>query len=81
MNPQNILIDEKGKIYLSGFGLQSLKRYFSLTTSYTNKSIFSAIEHFEDKSTIVVKPKKESDIYSFGMILYEVITKNKSYRE
>jgi serine/threonine protein kinase len=61
--------------------LHSLRKYLSLITGYTNKSIYTAIEHLRDKNNIILKPKKYSDIYSFGMILYEMVTKIRHYRQ
>lgn len=80
INPFNVFI-EKENAYIGGYGLQSLKKYFSLASSYSNKSIFTAAEQFSSKSVIVIKPKKREDVYSFGMILYEAIAKNKDYRQ
>jgi serine/threonine protein kinase len=57
-----------------------LRKYLSLITGYTNKRIYTAIEHLGDKN-VILKPKKSADIYSFGVILYEIITKNRQYRQ
>jgi hypothetical protein len=55
---------------VNGVGLHSLKKYLSLITGYTNKTIYTAIEHLKDKNNVILKPKKPADIYSFGIILY-----------
>ena len=75
-----MLVDENKNIYITGYGLTSLKKYFSLTTTYSNKNIFTAVEYFKNKTNVVLKPKPSADIYSLGMILYETLTNNKAYR-
>jgi hypothetical protein len=32
LNPKNILLDDLQNVYLTGFGMESLKKYLSLTT-------------------------------------------------
>lgn len=66
---------------VNGVGLHSLKKYLSLITGYTNKTLYTAIEHLKDKNNVILKPKKPADIYSFGIILYEIVTKNRQYRQ
>jgi serine/threonine protein kinase len=66
---------------LNGLGLHSFKKYLSLITGYTDKTVYTAIEHLRHKNNVVLKPKKSADIYSFGIILYEMVTKNRQYRQ
>lgn len=80
LSPQHIYFDESQVIF-NGFGLHSFKKYLSLITGYNNKSIYTAIEHLKDKNNVILKPKKSSDIYSFGIILYQLVTKNIQYRQ
>lgn len=70
LKPSYILIDVNQKLYITGLGLQSLKKYLSLITGYTNKSMYTSVELLSDKNNVIIKPSKESDIYSFGMIFY-----------
>lgn len=72
---------EKEKIILNGCGLHSLRKYLSLITGYTNKSMYTAIEHLRDRNNVILKPKKSADVYSFGVILYEIVTRNRQYRQ
>lgn len=66
---------------INGLGLHSLKKYLSLISGYTNKSLYTAIEHLRDKNSVILKPNKAADIYSFGIILYEMVTRNHQYRQ
>ena len=80
LTPNHIFIQDSN-VVVNGLGLISLKKYISLITGYTNKTIYTAIEHLKDKNNVIFKPKKPADIYSFGIILYEMITKNRQYRQ
>jgi hypothetical protein len=35
----------------------------------------------KDKNNVILKPQKAADVYSFGVLLYEIITKNRQYRQ
>jgi serine/threonine protein kinase len=72
---------EDGQVVINGLGLHSLKKYLSLISGYTNKSLYTAIEHLRDKNSVILKPTKAADIYSFGILLYEMATMNRQYRQ
>lgn len=86
LGPENIFMVgnavEKNsyKIRFSGYGLRSLKRYFSFISDYSNKNLYTAPEILTDRNAVVLKAKKPADIYSLGMIVYECFTNNLSYR-
>ena len=58
-----------------------MRKYLSLITGYTNKTMYTAIEHFRDRNKVILKPQPPADVYSFGIILYEIVTKNRQYRQ
>jgi hypothetical protein len=58
-----------------------MRKYLSLITGYSNKSMYTAVEHLKDKNNVILKPQKAADVYSFGVLLYEIITKNRQYRQ
>jgi serine/threonine protein kinase len=61
--------------------MESLKKYLSLTTEYSNITIYTAVELLgTSRQKVISKPQKPSDIYSFGMILYEMVSNNFNYR-
>lgn len=66
---------------INGLGLHSFKKYLSLITGYSNKGLYTAVEYLKEKSSVVLKANKPADIYSFGIILYEMITLNRQYRQ
>jgi hypothetical protein len=59
-----------GKVKITGYGLESLRKYLSLTADYTNLSMYTAVELLGSRKKTVLKPSKEADVYSFGIILY-----------
>ena len=68
----NVLIDDIGKACIADFGLSKIK-YDALSQSITTKGRsptgtlrFMAPEMMEGKIT------KEGDVYSFGMVIYQV---------
>lgn len=66
---------------MTGFGMESLKKYLSLTTEYSNISMYTAVELFGSaRQKTITKPNKQADIYSFGIIFYELVTGNLKYR-
>lgn len=75
------MFDDDDNVFLTGFGMESLKKYLSLTTEYSNISMYTAVELFGSaRQKTITKPNKPSDIYSFGIIFYELITGNLKYR-
>jgi hypothetical protein len=69
-------------VFLTGFGMESLKKYLSLTSEYCNIGLYTAVELMGSSSRqrTVTKPLKSADLYSFGMILYEIGSSNFKYR-
>lgn len=81
INPNNILFDDESNIFLTGFGMESLKKYLSLTTEYSNITIYTAVELMgSPRQKTISKPSRTADIYSFGIIFYELIANNFKYR-
>lgn len=80
ITPDHVYL-EKDRVILNGCGLHSLRKYLSLITGYTNKTMYTAVELLKDKNNVTLKPSKPADVYSFGIVLYELVTKNKQYRQ
>ena len=80
LSPNHIFF-EGGQVVINGHGLHSMKKYLSLITGYTNKNIYTAVEQLRERNNVIIKPTKEADVYSFGVILYEIVTGNRQYRQ
>ena len=52
-----------------------------MTTEYTNISIYTSVELLgTNRQKTISKPLKSADIYSFGIIFYELVANNFKYR-
>lgn len=78
LKPENILINSEGKIKIIDYGLSKIIDFSAITS--TGKSIGSPLymspEQLKDSKRI----DKRSDIYSLGIILYEMVTGNVPYK-
>lgn len=62
--------------------MESLKKYLSLTADYTNITFYTDVDLMgTSRQKTISKAKKSADIYSFGIIFYELVTSNYKYRE
>lgn len=68
LKPENILISKDGTVKVTDFGLAKFLRPGSLSASIAGTPIYMAPEAWKGKFL------KESDIYSLGAILYELLT-------
>lgn len=55
-------------------GFIFLKKYCALLAGYGNKSAYTAPEHLVQKGQVVENPTEASDIYSFGIMLCQIVT-------
>jgi tetratricopeptide (TPR) repeat protein len=71
LKPQNIMIDKKGQIYITDFGLAE-----SLESQEANqsKTSFGTPEYISPEQAKGDSVDKRSDIYAFGVILFEMLT-------
>jgi serine/threonine protein kinase len=51
-----------------------LKKYCSIIFGYQNKSMFTAPEILAERGNVVQNVTLQGDIYSLGMILYELFS-------
>ena len=65
---------ENNSILLADLGLEHLKKYVGLLEGYCNKSGWSSPEILKESGNVVIKPNFSDDVYSFGMIMWELMT-------
>ena len=73
IKPENILIDGKGKLTLIDFGLSHHARYPDLLAEEMSKGVGSA-PYISPEQIAGIRSDSRSDIYSIGVIMYEMLT-------
>jgi serine/threonine protein kinase len=73
IKPDNILIDDHGKITLIDFGLSHHARFPDLLAEEMRKGVGSA-PYIAPEQVIGIRSDYRSDIFSIGVILYELLT-------
>lgn len=71
LKPQNILVDKNGYIKITDFGISRLESEDTMTQT---KSIIGSIHYLSPEQIKGQMATKQSDIYSLGIILYEILT-------
>jgi serine/threonine protein kinase len=76
IKPANILLDKKGQIYLTDFGIAQILGMSRLTQTDTKAGtpIYMAPEQIENQPVNVA-----ADVYSLGMLLYKMLTNRLPY--
>ncbi|MES2586263.1 MAG: protein kinase [Pseudomonadota bacterium] len=73
IKPENILIDDKGKLTLIDFGLSHHARFPDLLAEEMRKGIGSA-PYISPEQVTGIRSDYRSDIFSIGVIMYEMLT-------
>lgn len=70
----NILLDSSDTVCISDLGLVHLKKFCGITSGYVNKSAWSSPQLLNEAGSVASKVNKSDDVYSFGVIFWEIIT-------
>ena len=76
VKPENLLLDNNGYLYLTDFGI-SIKSNTDVSNDFCGTPGYMAPERLWDKENIGF----ESDYFSLGVILYELIMKERPFKE
>ena len=67
-------IDSLNKVWVSDFGLHTIKKYASVTLDYCNKSAWSSPQVLDSRHTTAnAVCTIKDDVYSFGVVLWELL--------
>ena len=79
LTPNNIFVGKDLKVKLTDFGFRGLKKLISLQRGYSNKTKYTAPEHLKERTNTVKTVNPGSDVYSFGLILWELLENKKAF--
>jgi serine/threonine-protein kinase len=71
IKPQNILLDKEGKVLISDFGIA---RIFSNTHITLTGVAVGTPEYMSPEQAEGKEPDAQTDVYSLGIVLYEMVT-------
>ena len=73
LKPANALIDSRGNLFLTDFGIAKILEEASPRLTQTD-AIMGTPAYISPEQAQALKVDQRSDIYSFGIILYEMVT-------
>ena len=74
LKPQNIMLDEQGEVRITDFGIAALAGEVSGREAMSGTPAYMSPEQLEGQELTL-----KSDIYSLGLVLYEVFTGKKAF--
>lgn len=74
IKPQNVLVNHQGYIKVSDFGIARMVDANTATISDGNQSVMGSVHYFSPEQARGETATVSSDIYSVGVVLYEMLT-------
>jgi len=72
IKPHNIMIDMEGEPYIADFGIA--KKITQTSGAIEEENVMGSVHYFSPEQARGEKVDKRSDIYSLGIVLYEMLT-------
>jgi serine/threonine protein kinase len=79
VKPSNILINQKGELMLSDFGIAKILAGPDMSSLTTTGAAVGTPEYMAPEQAMAHEVDRRSDIYSLGVVFYEAITGHKPY--
>ena len=75
IKPQNILVDNQGRVKVADFGIARLKAAQTTATEEgSNGSVLGSVHYFSPEQARGEVADEKSDLYSVGVVMYEMLT-------
>ena len=77
IKPQNLLLDKDGRVKIADFGLAKVKGGSKITTG---GSTFGTMAYMSPEQTRGEDVDRRSDMFSFGVVFYEMVTRQQPFK-
>ena len=79
LSSHNILLDGDFAAFVTDFGLGRVKKLAAVTLGYVCKNAWTSPRLLEDRAATLLNVEEADDVYSFGMVLWEVLTEEEVF--